>query len=318
MDAEQTGSEIRPSDIREEQQYDSESYSLTGEARDMTAARIRWIRKRRHRKPRVSMVRACPLTAKTYCKEIDHDTQRQIAGQDVKCSPLLTMESDSDIETIAESIVNLSDSDGDFFKKTEKLLLMAALGYLRDWCEPSQRTIGNLISLLDAALPKDNETHTTLDNLFYEMKSGCKRVKSEDGITTLWEPSVLSRCDGLTPRDSNGIDVSEDFSLTCYEGFRHAATRETRTSIVTTLLLVLEEVEKEDAIWQIARTRKSIRRLPPRRSAPSSSPRSSSISVTVMPKPSSPIRADFRPSGRCHAHHVGDHRGCAVCPRYDQ
>ena len=120
----------------------------------------------------------------------------------LKCSPLLTMESDSDIETIAESIVNLSDSDGDFFKKTEKLLLMACLGYLRDWCEPSQRTIGNLISLLDAALPKDNETHTTLDNLFYEMKSGCKRVKSEDGITTLWEPSALSRCDGLTPRDS--------------------------------------------------------------------------------------------------------------------
>lgn len=34
----------------------------------------------------------------------------------LKCSPLLTMESDSDIETIAESIVNLSDSDGDFFK----------------------------------------------------------------------------------------------------------------------------------------------------------------------------------------------------------
>lgn len=149
----------------------------------------------------------------------------------LKCSPLLTMESDSDIETIAESIVNLSDSDGDFFKKAEKLLLMACLGYLRDWCEPSQRTVGNLISLLDAALPKDNETHTTLDNLFYEMKSGCKRVKSEDGITTLWEPSALSRCDGLTPRDSNGIDVSEDFSLTCYEGFRHAATRETRTSI---------------------------------------------------------------------------------------
>lgn len=39
MDVEQTGSEIRPSDIREEQRYDSESYSLTGEARDMTAAK---------------------------------------------------------------------------------------------------------------------------------------------------------------------------------------------------------------------------------------------------------------------------------------
>lgn len=69
---------------------------------------------------------------------------------------------------------------------------------------------------------KDNETHTTLDNLFYEMKSGCKRVKSEGGITTLWEPSALSRCDGLTPRDSNGIDVSEDFSLTA---MKDSATR---------------------------------------------------------------------------------------------
>ena len=39
MDVEQTGSEIRPSDIREEQRYDSESYSLTAEARDMTAAK---------------------------------------------------------------------------------------------------------------------------------------------------------------------------------------------------------------------------------------------------------------------------------------
>ena len=29
----------------------------------------------------------------------------------LKCSPLLTMESDSDIETIAESIVSLSDSE---------------------------------------------------------------------------------------------------------------------------------------------------------------------------------------------------------------
>ena len=72
-------------------------------------------------------------------------------------------------------------------------------------------------------------------------------MKSEDGITTLWEPSALSRNDGLTPRETNGSDVSEDFSRTCYEGFRHAATRETRTSIVTALLLVLEEAEKEDA-----------------------------------------------------------------------
>ena len=40
MDVEQTGSEIRPSDIREEQQYDSESYSLTGEAKEAALSRF--------------------------------------------------------------------------------------------------------------------------------------------------------------------------------------------------------------------------------------------------------------------------------------
>ena len=40
--------------------------------------------------------------------------------------------------------------------------------------------------------------------------------------------------------------------------------------------------------------------------------------VTAMPKPLSPIRGRFSTIWRCHAHHVGDHRGCAVCPRYDQ
>ena len=46
----------------------------------------------------------------------------------LKCSPLLTMESDSDIETIAESIVNKTDTEGDFLKKTEKHILMSCLG----------------------------------------------------------------------------------------------------------------------------------------------------------------------------------------------
>ena len=82
------------------------------------------------------------------------------------------------------------------------------------------------------------------------MKSGCKRVKSEDGITT---PSG-----SLPPFPGATVSLRAiPMVLMCpyraplrspaYEGFRHAATRETRTSIVTTLLLVLEEVEKEDA-----------------------------------------------------------------------
>ena len=121
------------------------------------------------------------------------------------------------------------------------------------------------------------------------------------------------------PRDSNGIDVSEDFSLTCYEGFRHAATRETRTSIVTTLLLVLEEVEKEDAYGKIARTRKSIRRLPPRRSAPSVIATVFSISVTAMPETLVTYPGQiFDHLSDAFPFHVADHKGCTVCPRYDQ
>lgn len=153
------------------------------------------------------------------------------------------MESDSDIETIADAIVSLAGEEGGFFKQAQKFLLMACLSYLRDWCEPSQRTFGNLVSLLDASLPKDKEKHTTLDNLFYEIQSGVKRVKAADGITTLWEPSALERNDGLIPRDTNGIDVSEDVSLSRYDAFCHMVTVETKGQIALPLLLVLDGEE---------------------------------------------------------------------------
>lgn len=160
-------------------------------------------------------------------------------------NPLQSMKSDSDIEAIAEAVINASslrdecDSDS-FFKATAKQLLSACLGYLRDWCSPEQRTMSNLSALLRAAVPSEpGHSDTNLGNLFYEIESGCKRVVSADGITTCWEPTVLERNDGTCPRDTNGIRPEDDFCLGCYKRFVQGASPSTRTAIALSLLNAL-------------------------------------------------------------------------------
>ena len=108
-------------------------------------------------------------------------------------NPLQAMESDSDIEAIADAVISASvlrdECDGDAaFKNSARQLLYACLGYLRDWCSYEQRTVGNLKALLDAAHPSaPGSAATDLGDLFYEIESGCKRVISADGITMSWE-----------------------------------------------------------------------------------------------------------------------------------
>lgn len=104
-------------------------------------------------------------------------------------NPLQAMESDSDIEAIADAVISASvlrdECDGDAaFKNSARQLLYACLGYLRDWCSLEQRTVRNLKALLDAACPSaPGSAATDLGDLFYEIESGCKRVISADGIT---------------------------------------------------------------------------------------------------------------------------------------
>ena len=88
-------------------------------------------------------------------------------------NPLQAMESDSDIEAIADAVISASvlrdECDGDAaFKKSARQLLYACLGYLRDWCSLEQRTVGNLKALLDAACPSaPGSAATDLGDLFY-------------------------------------------------------------------------------------------------------------------------------------------------------
>lgn len=152
--------------------------------------------------------------------------------------PLQSMEHDSDIEAIADAVINASairdECDGDpAFKACARQLLYACLGYLRDWCSTGQRTLANLKALLDAVSP--DGTGTGLADLFYEIESGCKRVPSADGITMSWEPTSLERNDGACPRDTNGIRPEDDFCLGCYKRFAQGTSQSIRTSIASSL-----------------------------------------------------------------------------------
>lgn len=131
-------------------------------------------------------------------------------------NPLQAMESDSDIEAIADAVISAS--------------------VLRDWCSYEQRTVGNLKALLDAAHPSaPGSAATDLGDLFYEIESGCKRVISADGITMSWEPTALERNDGTCPRDTNGIRPEDDFCLGCYKRFAQGTAPTTRASIAVSL-----------------------------------------------------------------------------------
>ncbi len=115
-------------------------------------------------------------------------------------NPLQAMESDSDIEAIADAVISAS--------------------VLRDECDG------------DAAF---KNSATDLGDLFYEIESGCKRVISADGITMSWEPTALERNDGTCPRDTNGIRPEDDFCLGCYKRFAQGTAPTTRASIAVSL-----------------------------------------------------------------------------------
>lgn len=158
--------------------------------------------------------------------------------------PLRSMWHDSDIEAIAESIIAVSQIDPKenhpLFETAARHLLAACLGYLRDWCRPDQRTFGNLDALLESALmPVPGLSETKLDNLFFEIESGCRRVPAKNGLSIDWLPSPLQRRDGLYPRDSNGICPEEDYSLGHYHQFAQSTAPGSRAVIVPALIAAL-------------------------------------------------------------------------------
>lgn len=163
--------------------------------------------------------------------------------------PLASMRTDSDIEAVADAVMSLSDMRGGgmelLWDMTAKHLLCACLGYLRDWCPPYQRTMSNLSSLVRAALPGDSGGSGELDSLFCEIRSGCKPKSAADGTVT-WEPSGLVRCDGVTPRDTNGLRPADDYSLSHYTLYMQSALAPTRKTIVLVLTSALSRCDSDE------------------------------------------------------------------------
>lgn len=145
----------------------------------------------------------------------------------LSANPLQAMESDSDIEAIADAMIHASA--------------------LRDECDGDALFKASTRQLLDAAAPGGpGRADTALGDLFYEIESGCKRVPSPDGITMSWEPSALERNDGACPRDTNGIRPEDDFCLGCYKRFAQGTAPSTRASIAAALSRALPTREIQE------------------------------------------------------------------------
>lgn len=163
-------------------------------------------------------------------------------------NPLHSMETDSDIEAIADALISATLEDGDvddrslFSEPAAKYLLFACLAYLRDWCRLEQRSFGNLAALIRASIPERGCTVSELDKRFYEIKSGCKRIDTEDGTPARWEVSTLERLDGTRPCNTNGIRPCDDFSLMNYELFRQSESAPCRTFTAQSLLIAMDRL----------------------------------------------------------------------------
>lgn len=148
-------------------------------------------------------------------------------------NPLQAMESDSDIEAIADAVISASvlrdECDGDAaFKNSARQLLYACLGYLRDWCSYEQRTVGNLKALLDAAHPSaPGSAATDLSRSF-----GTGNATGDSDWS--WEPTNLKRnSDGMRPADCGGLSPDEDFALMNYKNFKVAAGKTLKSIIIS-------------------------------------------------------------------------------------
>lgn len=154
--------------------------------------------------------------------------------------PIGRMRTDSDLEVIADAVVGCGaapDEDASLLlSANEKWLVLACLGYLRDWCQPAQRTLPNLNALLRASLAKADTGRSDLDGLFHEIKSGCSR--NADGT---WGVSQLVRNDGLRPGDTNGVRPSDDYALLNYDKFARSAPPRMRASAALRVMSALSE-----------------------------------------------------------------------------
>lgn len=163
--------------------------------------------------------------------------------------PIGSMRTESDLGAVADAIVEEAlgprHDEYPLWESSGRWLTLACLGYLRDWCPSEGRSTQGLLRLLRLSLPDGVRGASGLDDLFGQIRTGCSR--SAGGTTTSWEASNLVRNDGRRPRDTNGIQPSEDYALRNYELFTRSAALPTRVDVSICLVESVAQEERDGA-----------------------------------------------------------------------
>lgn len=99
-------------------------------------------------------------------------------------NPLHYVRTDLEIQSFAGLLISMTtppkSSSGDpFWEKSEKMLYMALIAFMRDYCPAQDYNIGGLLKLLSMAKASEsNENYKSpLDLIFDEIETGMRRVK---------------------------------------------------------------------------------------------------------------------------------------------
>lgn len=179
-------------------------------------------------------------------------------NQSLHYNPLAYVKTDQDILKFVNCLIkNTTPSDSSksdpFWEKSEQLLYIALISFLRDWMAPKDYNLSSLITLLDMAEAKEENENfmSPLDLLFKQIEDGGKWVKKADKNTVSnieafsrkvkntesrleWVQSAYKHnSTGVRPADKGGLTVEEDFSLNYYKKFKVAAGKTLKSIIIS-------------------------------------------------------------------------------------
>ena len=178
-------------------------------------------------------------------------------------NPLAYVRTDAQILSFVNCLIANTNgkkegSNDPFWENSEKLLYVALIAFLRDWMDPRDYTLPNLLYLLSLAEAKEDaeDYESPLDLLFKQIETG-KRYRPNDGFEQKgartydesarmlrpvaegsgdwsWVPSRFRRnSDGASPAELGGIDPTDDFALSNYKAFKTAAGKTLKSIIIS-------------------------------------------------------------------------------------
>lgn len=195
------------------------------------------------------------------------------AGYRIKCfdtinfensmhyNPLHYVKSNADILTFVNIFMTNTNGEGKsgndpFWENSERLLYIALIAFLRDWCHPRHYSIDGLLTLFSLAEASENDEsfQSPLDLMFLQIETGKKYVKADSGASTIDARAANTRTavakqgksryvevpsdykrrgDGVEPAKVGGLSPSQDYALSNYKAFKTAAGKTLKSIIIS-------------------------------------------------------------------------------------